>query len=68
MCHYSFQSQRYKDYQLVSRPAELVFDKEIAPPLDESGKLYQVDSVKGFGEKMEQRGIHGWWKKAMGYK
>ncbi len=61
------QKLRYKDYQLVSRPAA------IEPPmvrnlaLTQVTGLFEVDSVKAFGIAMEERGLLPWWRNAMGY-
>ncbi|KAL3470064.1 hypothetical protein BJX99DRAFT_251479 [Aspergillus californicus] len=63
---------RYKDFQLVSRPAAAVVEgqqvEQEGGKKDELGRgLEEVESVKEFGSLMEQRGIWGWWRKAMGY-
>ena len=61
------QRLRYKDFQLVKKPAE----KEVAGKEEENrvayGKLEEVDTVKDFGETMEKIGIWEWWRKGMGY-
>jgi len=61
---------RYKDYQLASRPAEVRReDKAVdddAGIVDLKG-LHETDSVKDFGEQMQDRGVYGWWRKGMGY-
>lgn len=35
------------------------------PPFEPG--LYETDSVKDFGVRMEQRGVLSWWRRAMGY-
>ncbi|KAJ9266272.1 hypothetical protein DTO195F2_1387 [Paecilomyces variotii] len=62
---------RYKDFQLVARPGPLVRESEndasaSRDTADRPG-LSEVDSVKEFGNIMEQKGIWCWWRKAMGY-
>ena len=61
------QKLRYKDFQLVRKPAE----KEVAGKEVENrvtyGKLEEVDTVKEFGERMEGMGVWTWWRKGMGY-
>lgn len=61
------QRLRYKDFQLVRKPAE----KEVAGKEVENkvtyGKLEEVDTVKDFGERMESIGVWTWWRKGMGY-
>jgi hypothetical protein len=64
------QRLRYKDYQLVTKPA---------PQTDEGCEgerdrdcttrpgLREVDSVKEFGFIMKERGFLNWWRKGMGY-
>lgn len=63
---------KYKDFQLVSRPASVEAEGE--PPgakgkgnRRREGGLEEVESVKEFGSLMEQRGILGWWRRGMGY-
>ncbi|KAL6234309.1 hypothetical protein BDW75DRAFT_241215 [Aspergillus navahoensis] len=71
---------RYKDFQLVSRPAYAMveedgFKADAKGKNDGKGKgeaflgvgLEEVDSVKEFGSLMAQRGIWQWWRKGMGY-
>lgn len=58
---------RYKDFQLVTRPAVLAPEgDDNLPPLPGSG-LSEVESVKEFGDKMSKRRVWGWWRKGMGY-
>lgn len=61
------QRLRYKDFQLVKKPTE----KEPGGKEPKSGitygKLEEVDTVKGFGAKMESLGVWEWWRKGMGY-
>lgn len=63
---------RYKDFQLVHKPGELVSESGGMP--DDEGRatgrdvgLNEVESVKEFGSFMAQRGVWGWWRKGMGY-
>jgi hypothetical protein len=69
---------RYKDFQLVRKPAELVPESgsgsEVIPDDLSLGRamgrdvgLNEVESVKEFGSLMAQRGVWGWWRKGMGY-
>jgi hypothetical protein len=72
---------RYKDFQLVNRPAaamvEGVDDKGGSAPNNGGQKgnaegqikagLAEIDTVKEFGSVMEQRGVWMWWRKGMGY-
>ena len=64
-------SLRYKDYQLVSRPAHIVLDTETAaavePISEQRGRLVIVSSVKDFGTQMQARRVLAWWRRAMGY-
>ena len=61
------QNLRYKDYQLVTRPNETNRERDtkelhLRPP-----GLYETDSVKDFGDQMQQRGVFAWWRKGMVY-
>lgn len=61
---------RYKDFQLVTRPAELAReDAEVNSNMKDKtdAGLSEVDSVKEFGSIMEKRGVWNWWRKGMGY-
>lgn len=71
------QRLRYKDYQLVARPAQLI----VEDCREEEGKgkakvreevsvevgLREVESMKEFGTIMKRRGVWEWWRKGMGY-
>jgi hypothetical protein len=62
------QRLRYKDFQLVKKPAEKELGR--SAKLDERvpyGKLEEADSVKEFGARMEDMGVLEWWRKGMGY-
>jgi hypothetical protein len=71
------QRLRYKDFQLVVKPAldvgrVAVLNKEREERMGEKfganlGKLEEVDSVKEFGKRMEEMGVWMWWRKGMGY-
>ncbi|KAI8934590.1 hypothetical protein NX059_008286 [Plenodomus lindquistii] len=62
------QRLRYKDYQLVRKPAE-----KIDEPGHEKlavvtyGKLEEMESVKDYGVVMEGLRVLAWWRKGMGY-
>jgi hypothetical protein len=58
------QSLRYKDYQLVARPALI---EDASRPKLEYGKLFEVATVRDFSSHMTERGVLPWWRKAMGY-
>lgn len=68
---------RYKDFQLVSRPASLEGEGGQGPAEGmgkgggerggERGGLEEVESVKEFGGLMERKGVLGWWRRGMGY-
>ncbi|KAL2354702.1 hypothetical protein BJ546DRAFT_39593 [Cryomyces antarcticus] len=61
------QRLRYKDYQLASRMAPL--SRETQQIVASSGDrgLFETDSVKDFGLKMQDRGVLTWWRRGMGY-
>ncbi|MCJ1289106.1 hypothetical protein MMC34_000638 [Xylographa carneopallida] len=60
------QRLRYKDYQLAARPAGIEgSDHEGADSV--GAGLHEVAAVKDFGLKMDEKGILGWWRRAMGY-
>jgi hypothetical protein len=61
------QRLRYKDFQLVKKPAEKEVEGNEAEDCATYGKLEEADSVKAFGAKMESMGIWKWWRKGMGY-
>ncbi|KAK8209057.1 hypothetical protein M8818_003750 [Zalaria obscura] len=58
---------RYKDYQLVSRPALLEREGGVSSPLIDKRGLYEMDTVKAFGHEMQCRAVYGWWRRGMGY-
>ncbi|KAK5119888.1 hypothetical protein LTR85_007214 [Meristemomyces frigidus] len=63
------QRLRYKDYQLASRPAEVKRESYVtgeAHTYDRTG-LHETDSVKDFGQQMQERSVYAWWRKSMGY-
>lgn len=71
------QRLRYKDYQLVARPAQLVVEdsQEEKGVRNEKGReevsvevgLREVESMKEFGMIMKRRGVWEWWRRGMGY-
>jgi len=62
------QRLRYKDFQLVKKPAEKLLDddskQEQKVPY---GKLEEIDTVKEYGATMEALGVRRWWRMGMGY-
>jgi hypothetical protein len=59
---------RYKDFQLVKKPAEK--QSEAGQSKEEGvyyGKLEEAESVKEFGARMQEMGVWAWWRKGMGY-
>lgn len=59
---------RYKDFQLVKKPAAKELDSKTFEEQDIAyGKLEEAKSVKEFGSRMEAMGVWGWWRKGMGY-
>ncbi|KAL4915443.1 hypothetical protein BDW62DRAFT_203630 [Aspergillus aurantiobrunneus] len=72
---------KYKDFQLVSRPAcAMVVAESMAGEKGKGGGkngkegelgpgpgLEEVQSIKEFGSFMEQRGVWQWWRRGMGY-
>ncbi|KAJ6088245.1 hypothetical protein N7486_009506 [Penicillium sp. IBT 16267x] len=59
---------RYKDFQLVTRPGLLAPEGDAcALPLPGGSGLFEVESVKEFGDLMSKRRVWGWWRKGMGY-
>jgi hypothetical protein len=62
------QRLRYKDFQLVTKPAEKKIEgKSGTEGAVAYGKLEEAESVKDFGAHMENFGVWGWWRKGMGY-
>ena len=64
------QRLRYKDFQLVRKPAQKL-DEETAGHVTDVkvpyGKLEEMDTVKEFGAQMESFGVWNWWRVGMGY-
>jgi hypothetical protein len=61
------QRLRYKDFQLVKKPAgKEVEGKEVEEGVT-YGKLEEVESVKEFGFCMQKMGVWAWWRRGMGY-
>ncbi|CAN9141735.1 unnamed protein product [Alternaria alternata] len=57
------QRLRYKDFQLVKKPAgKEVEGKEVKDGVT-YGKLEEVESVKDFGASMQKMGVWSWWRK-----
>jgi hypothetical protein len=64
----SVQRLRYKDFQLVKKPAaKEVDDSKMEEPSVRYGKLEEVDSVKDYGAMMDDLGVRNWWRRGMGY-
>ncbi|KAI1799210.1 hypothetical protein F4811DRAFT_124732 [Daldinia bambusicola] len=60
------QGLRYKDFQCAQKPAAHQVRGTAKQIKD--GSFEEVTSVTEFGERMEQRGLGGWWRIGMGYK
>ena len=58
---------RYKSYQLVSPPNAFQVTHSGGISGDSDFEFEEVDTVKMFGKRMEERGILHWWRKAMEY-
>ncbi|KAF1852117.1 uncharacterized protein K460DRAFT_270379 [Cucurbitaria berberidis CBS 394.84] len=62
------QRLRYKDFQLVKKPALKQEENiEVEHANAAYGKLEEVESVKDFGARMEGFGVWKWWRIGMGY-
>ncbi|KAH9875268.1 hypothetical protein J1614_004759 [Plenodomus biglobosus] len=62
------QRLRYKDFQLVKKPAEKVLEpRQVKEALVSDGKLEEVESVKEYGARMESLRVLAWWRRGMGY-
>ena len=61
------QRLRYKDYQLASRPATVKREGDCNADSPPRIGLFEIESVKAFGHKMQLLGVHAWWRRAMGY-
>ena len=62
------QRLRYKDFQLVKKPAEKQEESNEGEDGNVPyGKLEEVESVKEFGAKMEGFAVWKWWRMGMGY-
>jgi hypothetical protein len=62
------QRLRYKDFQLVKKPAVKELDNGIEQEQGVSyGKLEEAESVKEYGRIMEALGVRNWWRRGMGY-
>ncbi|KXT14471.1 hypothetical protein AC579_4797 [Pseudocercospora musae] len=63
----SVQRLRYKDFQLVARPAEIVRELSSKEVPSSAGVLDEIDSVKDMAIRMEDLGVLHWWRKGMGF-
>jgi len=61
------QNLRYKDYQLVTRPAPVQRENQLAILAPRKGDLSEIDTVKDFGQAMRDRDVYAWWRKGMGF-
>ncbi|CBX93324.1 hypothetical protein LEMA_P042250.1 [Plenodomus lingam JN3] len=62
------QRLRYKDFQLVKKPAEKVCEHGAErEAIVTNGKLEEVESVKEYGARMEALRVLGLWRRGMGY-
>ncbi|KAI2611605.1 uncharacterized protein GGS25DRAFT_519914 [Hypoxylon fragiforme] len=59
------QALRYKDFQCARKP--LAHPVRASVTFKHSGGFEELASVAEFGERMEQRGLGGWWRIGMGY-
>lgn len=51
----------------MSRPAQVQREGQMAEEQAKLSGLHESETVKDFGHQMEMRGIHAWWRRAMGY-
>ncbi|KAF2017365.1 hypothetical protein BU24DRAFT_420415 [Aaosphaeria arxii CBS 175.79] len=64
------QRLRYKDFQLVRKPAAKQIDTSSTMDIVKGtgyGKLEEANSVKEFGARIEALGVWAWWRSGMGY-
>lgn len=61
------QGLRYKDYQLLCRPAPLESDASGSSAQGHSRGFDERGSVQEFASVMEKKGLLSWWRQAMGY-
>lgn len=61
------QNLRYKDYQLVSRPALLLAETPRLLQGKYTRGLHETDTVKDFAAQMHERAVYAWWRRAMGF-
>lgn len=61
------QRLRYKDFQLVKKPAEKHVESRPLHTNTPCGKLQETDTVKEFGAHMQSFGVWIWWRIGMGY-
>ncbi|KAF2455563.1 hypothetical protein BDY21DRAFT_289289 [Lineolata rhizophorae] len=54
---------RYKDYQLMMRPATV--ESTRLGQIDHTPGLFEIGTVKGFANAMEQDGLLEWWRHGM---
>ncbi len=59
------QRLRYKEFQLVKRPAVKPVETKEFKIVNASFEM--VNSVKEFGVKMKDLGVLSWWRRGMGY-
>lgn len=61
------QRLRYKDFQLVKKPAKKQVEGQTNDSKVSHGKLEEMDTVKEFGAQMESFGLWNWWRVGMGF-
>ena len=61
------QGLRYKDYQLLCRPAPLDSSSQSSSTQAQANGFDEKGSVQDFASVMENKGLLSWWRKAMGY-
>ncbi|THY23622.1 hypothetical protein D6D01_05900 [Aureobasidium pullulans] len=65
--HWVDTNLRYKDYQLVARPAAIQHENQPTKESSVRPGLYETETVSDFGKQLQDRGVYAWWRKAMGY-
>lgn len=62
------QSLRYKDYKVAQKTIRADSGPDTAMDTAfEPGRLFEVESVRDFGNSMSKHRVYDWWRSAMGY-
>ncbi|KAH9845631.1 hypothetical protein Tdes44962_MAKER06466 [Teratosphaeria destructans] len=61
------QKLRYKDYQLAAQPDATRRECDVDVKNMAAVGLYETESVREFGRRMQARGVFEWWRRGMGY-